>query len=241
VSRRARLACALLASAALARVGAGADALGPTPTASPATRPAAGPSDAYLLHIPGIAGESMIDQALVGGLIDGGFGGPAEIYDWTGHNPGIAALVNRERNDQEAQKIADRVTAHRRRHPAATIMLTAHSGGTGLVVFALEKLPPDVRVDGVLLLSPALSPTYDLSKALARVTGRMYVFSSTMDVFVLGLGRSCSARSTASRATRPGGSGSSSRPTRPTRRSTTSSSPARTRRRGWRTGTSATT
>ena len=160
-----------------------ADHLPPVPT----TRPIDGP-DAYLLHVPGIAGETGIDQMLVGGLLEGGFGGRTEIYDWTGENKGIAALVNRDRNDREAQRIADKVVAHRRAHPKSTIMLTGHSGGTGLVVFALEKLPDDVKVDGVLLLSPALSPTYDLSKALARVTGRMYVFSSTMDVFVLGLG-----------------------------------------------------
>ena len=190
VLRRAGSACALLASLAVAQVGRAADATGvpapPTPPL-PTTRPIDGPN-AYLLHVPGIAGEATIDRMLVAGLIEGGFGGRTEIYDWTGQNPGIAALVNRERNDREARKIAEKVIAHRRQHPGSTIMLTAHSGGTGLVVFALEKLPADVMVDGVLLLSPALSPDYDLSRALARVTGKMYVFSSTLDVFVLGLG-----------------------------------------------------
>lgn len=189
------VACALFAGLCLALPAGAADAPAPSPTprpinapsGAPATRPADRP-DAYVLHVPGIAGETSIDHMLVGGLLEGGFGGRTEIYDWTGENKGIAALVNRERNDQEARRIADKVIALRRRHPAATIMLTGHSGGTGLVVFALEKLPADVTVDGVLLLSPALSPAYDLSAALARVRGRMYVFSSTMDVFVLGLG-----------------------------------------------------
>ncbi|MDB5296169.1 MAG: hypothetical protein JWO31_2152 [Phycisphaerales bacterium] len=198
--RLAAVAVAALSAAivALAPVARGAPA--GAPTTRPATRPsagvaaalppaaAAGDPAAFLLHPPGIAGEAGIDRSLVGGLRDGGFGGQAEIYDWTGENKGIAALVNRARNDRQAQVIADKVVAHRRAHPADPILLTAHSGGTGLAVFALEKLPKDVTVDGLLLLSPALSPGYDLSPALAHVTGRAYVFSSTMDAFVLGFG-----------------------------------------------------
>jgi len=145
-------------------------------------------ADAYLLHIPGIAGEARIDHMLIDGIKAGGFKGKIEIYDWTGDKPGIAALMNRKRNDEQAQKIADKVIARRKLNPEAQIVLTGHSGGTGLIVFALEKLPADVKVDGVLMLSPALSPEYDLSTALAHVDGRMYVFSSTLDYFVLGIG-----------------------------------------------------
>ena len=145
-------------------------------------------SHAFLLHLPGIAGETQLDHRLVNGMKDAGFAGPTEIYDWTGDNKGIPALVNRQRNDREAQKIADKIVARRKEDPRGQILLTGHSGGTGLAVFALEKLPKGVMVDGLLLLSPALSPTYDLSGALAHVRGKAYVFSSSMDVFVLGVG-----------------------------------------------------
>lgn len=145
-------------------------------------------SDAYLLHLPGIAGEAGIDRLLISGLKEGGFKGKSEIYDWTSDKQGIAALIDRKHTDEQAAKIAEKVAAHRKAHPKGQIMLTGHSGGTGLIVFALEKLPKDVMVDGVLLLSPALSPEYDLSPALSHVKGRMYVFSSTFDYFVLGLG-----------------------------------------------------
>jgi hypothetical protein len=166
-----------------------------SPPSLPTTVPAAAPvakavdtSRAYLLHLPGIAGETGIDHKLVNGMKDAGFAGQAEIYDWTGPQKGIPALVNRERNDREAQKIADLIVARRRVDPLGQIMLTGHSGGTGLAVFALEKLPAGVTVDGLLLLSPALSPTYDLSAALAHVRGKAYCFSSSMDVFILGMG-----------------------------------------------------
>lgn len=163
--------------------------------ADPSSRPAAEDSPvpvdtthAWLLHVPGIAGECRIDQTLVSGIREGGFKGGSEIYDWTGVNKGIAALMNRERNDTEAQKIADKIVAQRKKDPEGRILLTGHSGGTGLIVFALEKLPKEISVDGVLLLSPALSPAYDLSKALTHVSGKLYCFSSTLDILVLGMG-----------------------------------------------------
>lgn len=180
-----------LGAPGLARAAA---AVGP-PATAPATRPADGlppravdTSRAYLLHVPGIAGETQIDRAFVAGVRDGGFRGTAEIYDWTGDQAGLTALVNRQRNDAEAQKVADRIADLRRREPGGQIILSAHSGGSGIIAFALEKLPPAVRVDGVLMLSPALSPDYDLSAALAHVNGKLYCFSSTLDVFVLGFG-----------------------------------------------------
>lgn len=162
------------------------------PATQPATQPAlpVDTSKAWVLHVPGIAGESQIDQSLLRGIRDAGFLGAMEIYDWTGLRKGLAALVNRERNDKEAQKVAEKIIAQRKQDPNGQIIVTGHSGGTGIVVFALEKLPADVMVDGVLLLSPALSRDYDLTAALKHVRGKMYVFSSNADLFVLGLGTS---------------------------------------------------
>ena len=54
-------------------------------------------------------------------------------------------------------------------------------------MWALEKLPAGVNVDTVVLLAPALSPEYDLSKSLAHVRGKMFAFTSPYDV-VLGPG-----------------------------------------------------
>jgi len=68
--------------------------------------------------------------------------------------------------------------------------LFAHSGGAGIAVWALEDLPDDVFVQSLYLLSPAISPKYDLSKALKHVNGHVYVFSSPGDIFVLGIGTS---------------------------------------------------
>lgn len=146
-------------------------------------------SKAWLLHLPGISGETGIDHGLVRGLKQGGYDGAVEIYDWTGNSPGIPALLNHTRNMEQAQKIADKIAAHAHEHPDGEILLVSHSGGTGLAVWALEDLPADVKVDTLLLLSPALSPTYDLTKALSHVR-HAYAFTSPNDLLVLGAGTS---------------------------------------------------
>jgi hypothetical protein len=148
---------------------------------APAPRP-------YLLHLPGVGGKLRIDGYLLRGLREGGVDADAEIYDWTCNDPGINALHARARNDAQAQKVADAITWRFRADPRIKIYLTAHSGGNGIAVWALEKLPPDVKVQAVLLLAPALSPGYDLSAALRHVRDKVYAFSSPYDSVVLGVG-----------------------------------------------------
>jgi hypothetical protein len=59
-----------------------------------------------------------------------------------------------------------------------------------VAVWALEALPDDVAVEAAVLVSPALSQTYDLTPALRRVRQTMLVFPSKADGAVLGLGTS---------------------------------------------------
>ena len=141
-----------------------------------------------LLHLPGIGGERTIDQSMVRGLVEGGFTGNVQIYDWTEGDSGIPALRATARNRRQAGVIAAALVARHAADPTARIYLTSHSGGAGLAVWALEDLPPDVRIQDLLLMSPALSPSYDLSRALSHVNGKAYVFFSTGDELILGYG-----------------------------------------------------
>ena len=154
----------------------------------PSTRPAANFSHTWLLHLPGIGGEMSIDRSLVRGLKDGGWDGRIEIYDWTENDPGIDALHARKRNDREAQKVADMIEEKLKDDPKLQITLTSHSGGTGIAVWALEKLPARFHVRTLVLLASALSPDYDLTAALKHVSGNAYVYYSENDTLVLGAG-----------------------------------------------------
>lgn len=141
----------------------------------------------YHLHLPGIGGERIIDHLMVQGLGQAGLNAHSEIYDWTGPDVGLRALSNSQRHHQQSRIIAEKITRQYRADPHRPILLTGHSAGSGLAVWALEKLPEDVHVHTLVLIAPALSPTYDLSPALRRVTGRAFAITSMFDT-VLGTG-----------------------------------------------------
>lgn len=138
-----------------------------------------------LLHLPGIGGYLGCDRRMLSGLRDGGVNANIVVYDWTESDPGIHALQAYQRNQREAAKIADLIAAHAAADPDSPIYITAHSGGCGVAAWAMAKLPPDVKVQTVLFMAPALSPTFDLTAALRHVNGKMFVFSSPLDTVVL--------------------------------------------------------
>ena len=144
--------------------------------------------EGIVLHLPGIGGHLYMDDELVKGLRDGGVEGQIEIYNWTCGDPGLPALRALKRNLKEAGKISRLIVEVKEKHPDVTVRITSHSGGSGLAVWALERLPEGVMVEDVVMIAPALSPGYDLTKALGHVRGKVYVFYSQFDSLVLGVG-----------------------------------------------------
>jgi pimeloyl-ACP methyl ester carboxylesterase len=146
------------------------------------------PPPDYLLHLPGIAGEQNLDRQFIAGLREGGYTGKTEIYDWTENDPGIRALHSRSRNDKEADAVGRKLETILSDNPRTRIRLVCHSGGAGIAAWALEKLPPELQVETLVFIAPALSQKYDLSKALAHVRTKAYAFTSENDVIILGAG-----------------------------------------------------
>lgn len=141
-----------------------------------------------LIYVPGIGGYGHDDRSWVNGLKAGGYSGKTEVWDWTGKLEPISALWAHARHRAEARRIAERVRTLRSESPAEPLVLVGHSAGAGLVVMALEDFPPDLQVDDVVLLAPALSRTYDLTRALRHVRGHADVFYNERDTLVLALG-----------------------------------------------------
>ena len=142
----------------------------------------------YLLHLPGITGGFWMHDKYCHALNAGGFDAETGIYDWTGSRFPISALQQRERNLVEAEKVAAILTKKSRAEPHRPLYLSCESGGAGIALWALEALPDDVHVDGVVLVSPAVSTEYDLTPALRHVRRKMLVFPSKADGLVLGIG-----------------------------------------------------
>jgi pimeloyl-ACP methyl ester carboxylesterase len=144
-------------------------------------------SCAHVLQVTGIGGATPEDRAMLAALRSSGFAGSLQLYDWTGGEPSFAAYCDRKRQMSETRRVVEMVTAIRRSEPQGQIILIGDSAGAGIAVWTLERLPADVRVDQVVLLAPALSPTYDLRPALAHVDHKMIVFPSDRDTLVLGV------------------------------------------------------
>ncbi len=111
-----------------------------------------------------------------------------KLVPW-GHGFGRwhADLTNAGNRDAKARLVAEEVAAFRVKAPGAPVFLVGKSGGTGVVVKALEQLP-EGAVEIAVLIAPALSPNYDLTAALRAVRREMVVFWSPLDVIVLGAG-----------------------------------------------------
>src|SRR5688572_13686718 len=142
----------------------------------------------WFLHLNGIGGERVCDHTLLSGLTAGGFDAQFQIYDWTEGDTGITALQRRDNHPVEARKVADLIIKQFHASPSTPIYVTGHSGGAAILTWALELLPDEIKVDSACFFAPALSPEYDLSKALRHVKNSVYVFSSPHDFVVLSTG-----------------------------------------------------
>jgi pimeloyl-ACP methyl ester carboxylesterase len=90
-----------------------------------------------------------------------------ERVDWSHGSCRIFSdLHGHSHQRAKGKSLADQVCAYRAAHPGNRVCLVGHSAGAAIVLAAAECLPPG-SVDRIVLLAPAVSPTYDLRPALA--------------------------------------------------------------------------
>ncbi|QDV89853.1 hypothetical protein RAS2_09280 [Phycisphaerae bacterium RAS2] len=139
----------------------------------------------YVYYFDGAGGGGLIGNWAGGvkqGLLDAGYAGAGEIVHWNtgmGVVPDQDATVEYKRG--KAADCAREIRQYARENPGAPITLMGLSAGTAVAVFTLEALPPDCQVDNVVLLGASIAANYDLTRALQRVRGRLYVFTSERD------------------------------------------------------------
>ena len=143
-----------------------------------------------VVSLDGVGGYNWGPRWLRSGLDSAGVGAAIVIYDWS-KGPGslfVGDLVDETRNRDTAENLARLLDAYVAAMPDRPVAVVGHSGGAAVAVWALEALPEGCCIDRVLLLAPALTPTYDLSAALRHVRTRMYVMYSKADVGLMGAG-----------------------------------------------------
>jgi pimeloyl-ACP methyl ester carboxylesterase len=143
-----------------------------------------------VVSLDGIGGSDWGPRWIRAGLDEAGIQQAIVIYDWSKGWTGmwVGDLVDESRNRESAEDLARIVSSYMATKPGRPVTLIGHSGGTAVVVWALEAMPKGVQVDRVILLAPALSADYNLSKALRHVRSRLYVMHSVADAPLMGAG-----------------------------------------------------
>jgi len=114
----------------------------------------------------------------------------AQVWDWTALEPRVSItkidnLTDYARNRRRASVLARDINDWTRQNPGSPLYLMAQSGGAGIVLFACEELAPDAMLEGIILVSGGVSPTYDLTRALDHTRLGVFNYYSRKDVRVL--------------------------------------------------------
>src|SRR5262245_26053712 len=88
---------------------------------------------------------------------------------------------------EKAAELAAEVRRVKAADPERPVYLIGKSAGAGIVLFAAEQLPP-ATLERMILLSAAVSATFDLRPALRATCNEIVSFHSCYDWLVLGLG-----------------------------------------------------
>jgi pimeloyl-ACP methyl ester carboxylesterase len=143
-----------------------------------------------VVTLDGVGGYNWGPRWLRSGLDEAGIRSAIMIYDWSRGPEGlfVGDLMDKDRNQAAARDLARQVAAYIAAKPKRPVTLIGHSGGAAIVVWALESLPENCRVERAILLAPALVPEYDLSKALHAVRSRLVVTYSYADAPLMAAG-----------------------------------------------------
>jgi pimeloyl-ACP methyl ester carboxylesterase len=144
--------------------------------------------DGLVLVVDGVGGFDLCALGMKYAAARSGL--PHEVRTWSwGHGRWrwFADLTDTANHRRQAAALAAAIERFRDRRPESPVYLVGKSGGTGVAVWALEALPENT-VESVVLLGSALSPGYDLSRALRAVRRELVSYHSPLDLIVLGIG-----------------------------------------------------
>lgn len=145
----------------------------------------------YLLILEGIDFAAWQMEGTWRGLRDAGIDWATDVRDWGYRNwlgSGYMNLADLKNNRAWANSLAGEIVLYQREYPGRPVSILGYSGGGGLAVLTAEALPTEARLDRIVLLGAALSPEYDLSRALERCARGIINFYSSADAVILGAG-----------------------------------------------------
>lgn len=99
----------------------------------------------------------------------------------------FADLWRTEHHKQSGARLASMIVSAQQQH-GGPVHVMAHSAGTAITTYALEQLPAEHPVVSAVFVGSALSPTYDLSRAMSRCRAGILSVESWLDCVFLGIG-----------------------------------------------------
>ena len=139
----------------------------------------------YIYYLDGAGGGSALSNwsgGLKQGMLDAGYPGAGEMFDW---NTGMGVITDQDSSVDykrgKAAECAQLIKQYKNDHAGAPVTLIGLSAGTAVTVFVLEALPTSCPVENVVLCGASIGADYDLTKAMQRVRNHMYVFTSEND------------------------------------------------------------
>jgi hypothetical protein len=139
----------------------------------------------YVYYMDGAGGGTAKKNWAEGvkeGFIAGGYRGAGELFTWeTGEGLMADQDASVKFKRSKAREAAAEMTKRAKAEPGVPMGILGFSAGTAVAIFALEALPETVEVNTVVLLGTSISRDYDLTKALKRVRGHVYMYTSTRD------------------------------------------------------------
>lgn len=100
---------------------------------------------------------------------------------WGRFLEGIENINAYERNLAWSAAEAERIAEYLRAHPGRPVTLMGFSAGAAIAIWVAEALPEEVQLDRVILISPGVSPSYDLDAMLRRCRHGAVCFWSALD------------------------------------------------------------
>lgn len=143
---------------------------------------------AVVYIIDGAGGSGFTPLVLKRALINR----PYEVkhFRWgTGYMRIINDLTNRENLLAKSKQLSAEISDFRDSHPECKIFIVAKSAGTAVALNALANLPKN-SIERVILMSPAVSPSYPLPDSLRAVRQDVVSFCSAADLLFLHVGTS---------------------------------------------------
>ncbi len=115
------------------------------------------------------------------GLRSAGYKGLVEQFIWTTSFNPLVDQLNTVAARLRADALSGRIEEYRRLYPETHIHLIALSAGTGVATWAVEAVNEETKIDNLILLGASLSHDYDMTRALAHMNGKIYVYHSPHD------------------------------------------------------------